>query len=893
MLRRHGASIVFLIGISQALYGQPGTPSGTPPVLDRAKFAPRTVWVPYWSEKDGHRAFLHLRNSLHHNPLQATVDVFSQQGAILATRSITLPKLANADLALQLLIPASIPDSARSGSIRVSYSYQHEGVLQAELSIRDDTRNHSYTIVGRKSYKGTSSSSYLAIYRPTKDTYLEMAFTNPLADKNVVINLSIRQGGAWKALTTIDLRPLNTEKFRVSAETLSAALPADAPDTMLLRAEYSVTSTEVIANGWLEDEKTGFSNTALFHDDYPKSNSLFATQLILGAFPDAVLANSPRFDGELVFANVGSAASTLSGKLYCISDGTTAQVIFPERTLDPFTLNRVSLASLAAGRADSTRGAICTAEFSYTGDPGNVMGRYYAASVSKTYGVYVKLEPFTGWAYSEVYWTVEGDFAPLLTVANFSSEKDVIEIYVSEADSITLLHSQEVAPFGSLTLNMRELMKPLQAEKRFKGDFGGLYIKTVRPTGRLLVKQHAVSAKRLMMAPYYGGYDYIWSHYFNSSPSALDLGEQSTASVTTCYSMSGCLADYWFIYAVNTSIITVTNTYGVFAPRPVLAQATGSTSLESTASGIIDAYGTPGTFYAQAPIQVRQPTLTCSPSSVTRASNVTCQVSGSAPSRVTGWQFTGTALSANGPVATTSWSGPMVASGTVTATFNGAQPASAGVSVSNRSNFAFTAAPPTKQAVGYNCGGGVFLSIDSEPTGGGDEAIGRYCVVQQYSFTVATVSNGPNNGANYVATVTSSNSGVPTTFNWALNAHLDAQSGAFYSAQCGNWNGSAGFISGSNLRANIIRHEADTSSQSHWINYRGAQDSASNNLGITAEALVGSGSQQMFISNVQGVLDGKITAIRNATALEPLSGNYNSSGSFQGYVNFRPYQPCN
>ncbi len=880
------------IAFSSILYGQPGTPSGAPPVLDQAKFAAQTVWVPYWSEKDGHRSLLHLRNALHHNPLQVTIDVYSQQGVVLATRSASLAKLANLDLPLQSVISSGAADSARAGSIRVSYSYPNDGVLQAELSIRDDTRNHSYTIVGRKPYKSASPYSYLAIYRPTADTYLEMAFTNPSAEKAVTANLSIRQGDTWKALTSISLKPANTEKVRIAAETLSAAVSSTAREALLIRAEFSVSSTEVIANGWMEDEKTGFSNTALFHDTYPNSNSLYATQLVLGAFPETAWANGPRFDGELVFVNVGAAASTLSAKLYCASEGTMTSLVLPPQTLEPFTVNRVDLASIAAGKVDSGRGAICSAEFSYTGTPGHVIGRYYAASTSKTYGVYVKLEPFTGWAYSEVYWTVEWDFVPLLTVANFSAEKDTIEVYVSEADSITLLYSQEVAPFGSFTVNLRELMKPLQAEKKFKADFGGLYIKTVRPTGKLLVKQHAVSGRRLMMAPYYGSYDYIQWHYFGNVTSPLDLGGQGSASVTTCYSISGCRDNDWFIYSNNPSIASVTNTYGVFTPRPVLAQASGSTTLDSTASGIVDSYGNFGYLNAApAQVQVRQPTLTCTPGTVTRASNVTCQLSGVVAGRVTGWQFSGSDLAVSGPSATTSWSGPMVARGTVTATFNGAQSVFANVNVTNRTNFAFAAASPTKRTVGYNCGGGISLSIDSEPTGGGNDTIGAYCIVHQASFTTGTVPSGPNSGIQYVTSIASSNGGVPTAFNWALNSHLDAQSGAFHSAQCGNWNGSTGFISAANLRANTIRHEADTSSQSHWINYRDAQNSPSNNLGVAAESFIGTGP--LFISDVQDLLGRKMSAINTAAGVEPLGVNFSSIGTFQGPVNFRPYQPCN
>jgi hypothetical protein len=107
-----------------------------------------------------------------------------------------------------------------------------------------------------------------------------------------------------------------------------------------------------------------------------------------------------------------------------------------------------------------------------------------------------------------------------------------------------------------------------------------------------------------MSAPYYGGPDYITWHGFNSWPSTLSVGGQGTASVTTCYSSSGCHNDEWFIFSNNTSVVTVTNTYGVLAPRTVNAQGAGSTSLTSSASGQIDYWGSYGTVYA-APAQVQ------------------------------------------------------------------------------------------------------------------------------------------------------------------------------------------------------------------------------------------------------------------------------------------------
>jgi hypothetical protein len=294
---------------------QASGPSGTPQDLPSNTFRDRVVWIPYWSEKDSHRSILHLRNGLHHLPLAATIDILSQQGTLLATRTLTLRKLENVDLRLQSLLPATAREEDRAGSIRISYRYPYDSVLQAELSIRDGARNHAYTIVGRPSYTGSTKSAYLLLHRPTRESYLEMAFVNPTAQA-ASIRLMLRAGIGWKEIGRVDLRPLQTHKLRIEAETLTSAVLPAAPDAALVRAEYSLTSTEIIANAWLEDERTGFSNTALFHDEYPSSNALYATQLVSGGFPWSAIANSPRIDGVLTFVNVDSAPATLTPTLH-------------------------------------------------------------------------------------------------------------------------------------------------------------------------------------------------------------------------------------------------------------------------------------------------------------------------------------------------------------------------------------------------------------------------------------------------------------------------------------------------------------------------------------------------------------------------------------------------
>lgn len=572
---------------------------GEPQELDSSKFAERTVWIPYWTEKDGHHALLHLRNALHHYPLTASVEVLSQTGAVLASIPVDLPKASNLDLALQSYLPSGLDEVNRSGSIRITYSYQYDGALQAELSIRDSARKHAYTIVGRKAFAGTQNLAYLAVHRPTPQTYVELAFTNPLADREVAIQIRLRRGSRWENLNRLSLKPLHTEKLRILADRLNDGEAG----VSLLQAEYSVSTSEMIANAWLEDEATGFSNTALFHDHYPRSNTLYATQLIAGALPDQVLDRGPRFDGSLVFVNFGQEPSTLEGTLHCMINGSAVPVPLPAMPLEPLSPRRIALSSLLAGTLNGAAGAMCSGQFTFTGSPGHVTGRYYAASESKVYGAYVKLEPFVGRAYSEVYWTTEEDFVPILTVTNFSRETDDIEIYISRRERFALLHSEPLAPGASLTVNVRDLLQRLRTEGTFTDEYGGTYIRTRKPSGKLMVKQHSISQRRLMMAPYYGSMDYIVSHVFVSTPDPLmRLGNQDQASVSTCYIISGCKDNEWFVNSSNYSILEVTNDWQLQVPRPVLAKALGQASL--TAPACCDDNGMEVAAF-QSPVQVQ------------------------------------------------------------------------------------------------------------------------------------------------------------------------------------------------------------------------------------------------------------------------------------------------
>jgi hypothetical protein len=554
--------------------------SGKPENPPADKYVQRAVWIPYWSEQGNEHSTLHLRNALHHSALPATLDILSSAGRVLDTLPIVLNPISNQDFPLSQLV-SSAAGSDRSGSIRISYKYPYEAAVQAELSLRDDQLGKGVTIVGRPSYQGSEKSAYLAVHVPTPGAYLEVAFTNPTASP-ATVQVSLREAAGWKSVSSISLAPSANQRVRIEADVLNDPELLGSTRVALLKAQYSVTASEIVSNAWLVDDSTGFSNTALLHDDYPKTNTLFGTQLIARSFPAADLPNGPSFDSWLVFVNVSDTNVDVSGTLYC-DDGSGVKPT-PISTLHllPYSPQTISLESVLFPGAAQPRPATCSGNFQYTGAPGHVIGRFYGASQSKAYGMYVKLEPFVTRAYSEVFWSLEGDFVPLVTVTNFSDSEDTISIYTSTSGSLQKLASQKVPGQGSFTINLRDRFAALRGQAGFNTTYGGLYVSSEKPNGKVMVKQQDFSAQKLLMVPYYGNPDYITGMSINPSSFTMAEGDQADLYETTCWAYAGCINQDAGLTSSDYSIVSYL-TYGGVGPFTIQAVAAGNAQITAFA----------------------------------------------------------------------------------------------------------------------------------------------------------------------------------------------------------------------------------------------------------------------------------------------------------------------
>jgi hypothetical protein len=133
-----------------------------------------------------------------------------------------------------------------------------------------------------------------------------------------------------------------------------------------------------------------------------------------------------------------------------------------------------------------------------------------------------------------------------------------------------------------------------------------------------------------------------------------------------------------------------------------------------------------------------------------------------------------------------------------------------------------------------------------------------------------------------------------------ISPALENTSSDFYQAQCGNYNPqtNTGFISGANLLANTIRHEAG-SVQSHYKNYLDAIGDPAKNPGVILEKLVQGppgGNAQDFNNNVvTPQFNAAAQVINTAAEVEPCGASdvtLNASCQKSGNINFAPYQAC-
>ncbi len=278
-----------------------------------------------------------------------------------------------------------------------------------------------------------------------------------------------------------------------------------------------------------------------------------------------------------------------------------------------------------------------------------------------------------------------------------------------------------------------------------------------------------------------------------------------------------------------------------------------------------------------------QATMQCSPSTVTRGSNVTCTVSGAPASAIGQWSFTGSGATVPGPYGTTSWTGKIVAEGIVKVVITGVPSLiEDSVGVNNRSGWTTSSVSPQKVP------NGTFATLPTPPTGGEGELGQSQWTYSWPNLTLSVVSGGPNAGFAYYASPLS----VTQAFRYEINPDLDNAQSQFSLHQYGN----CGYIARSNLLNNVTQHESGSSPvKSHYSQY--VTSLQNDNPGSYVEARVAkpSDNKTQFDEDTEDEVGNKLEHISTDAGQEV--GLYGpnrdqTTGQLQGSINYLPYGSC-
>ena len=266
--------------------------------------------------------------------------------------------------------------------------------------------------------------------------------------------------------------------------------------------------------------------------------------------------------------------------------------------------------------------------------------------------------------------------------------------------------------------------------------------------------------------------------------------------------------------------------------------------------------------------------LSCSPSSVTRGSSLTCTVN-NAPTgaQYSNWQFKDSnGNTVNGSGTTSSWSGVLVTGGTVSVTVsasgsNTVNP-SASLTVTNRN---WHTGPATAAEVPN----GTLIILPQPPQNtGNDSGLGyfKWHYVLNSGLQYSTINDGgPNQGYTYWP----SNQIFGTwNFQYQINPDPENTGSSFYQAQCGNYNATTnpnGFISGSNLLTQTNRHEWNSSTESHYALYSNSLNSSSNNPGDFLEQQFATPGANLstFATNSNSGITNRLSSVTSDSQVEP------------------------
>ncbi|HXC42390.1 MAG TPA: hypothetical protein VNY51_02585 [Candidatus Dormibacteraeota bacterium] len=871
-------------------------------------------FIPYWTGEAGWRSELQLRNNTN-GDLTVTPAIRAASGAESPLPPITI----KAQEVRSLDIVDTAPQFAGLYSSAVlRYNSSFSRAIYAAVMVRSighPIAFHLDALAEAPEFDGATREGIWWIPNGTASDYLVLTNQGGAA---MTVDLSVYDAGGKEFKQPLKLAARQTSRYSFRDLLRSAGFTSSFGGIRVVARSHEGSLDTV---HFVYDEQAGFSALLKMFDhdphatiaqrDFAKTGQWTTRAPMLAlSQPDPALAFpvGVRLQPQLFIRNTLNKSANASLRLSWRSATATGTAKGPSIRLAPFETRCIDVGALQDGKVLPREANWTSVEIVTDTKPDEVIANAASYDSSLRYGAQTPFSDQLSFKWKGGMWEYDPQHDSIIAAGNGSkktTDAAFTIFYNKGADKYEL--QQTLQPDEQMWIDVGKLIHDRVPDKNGKMlptdlTMGSYEFRDLTDIGIGSLYEGKVIYDRTYGSATYGcanccGYHSPFLDYDPLGMFTGGLGQNGVEADDTCgdgeVDISGYFVNNWT--TANHAVATVSGAG--------LHTGVGVGSTTSTTNGVYASYAPRSCpvirQYASGGDNVAH--LSCT-SPVTRGASSTCTVQAPSGTTVSGWKFadsSGNTVTRTTNTTSLTWSGVMVTGGTVSVTASGvASPLTANISVSNRSNFAFTAVSPT-QASGNSitCYNGDTAVLVSPPNS--TSIKGASCADLAFSFNDSSVSdNGPNNGYQYVTAVSGTSNGQPTQFPYIIVSDLLSAT-TFYNAQCGTYSSSnsSGFIAGVQLKQNVFDHEQG-SILSHWTEYRDAQNISSNNVGTVLEAMTAplGTSQSTYEGQLTKAGQTAISNISAAAGIEPCNEDPTRDSSQScaecGAINYSPYQTC-
>ena len=459
--------------------------------------------------------------------------------------------------------------------------------------------NLAYSVESFAASPRATNEKHGVFWLPMRSAELFFAVYNS-SGETVTVQPELTYDGVASNLDTIVLPPHGFGKLR-----MNGPQPRGPKDERIgsITLRHHGPAGSVQATGWIDCPESGYSSMMAFTDPgLLHGNELYGNQIFIGKH--AALASLGRggdVESHLVLKNMSAVDVAADAEVYFEDAGGVG--------VAPVALGNLGAGEVLAVSFDELvrRGAIprTVTEASilvrHRGQEGALMGRIFGISANRTFGFYSKLEGYVGGGYDAVHWTTAGDRDSVVTVTNFGDEPDNVTITLAFNGGSVDIPTFDLEPYESRTVSVRDYLEvdPTHA-------LGGGYAVHGRDrrNGRLLIKQHVISAREQASLPFYGTYVYAVALYMDSTSTvSLKVGETQVVELWMQYSDYVHEQCWWCDdSSSNPSVATIA---GSSPSRTITGLSGGTAFMQADSWEILDELGNWGWIFSWPKKQVR------------------------------------------------------------------------------------------------------------------------------------------------------------------------------------------------------------------------------------------------------------------------------------------------